>query len=309
MIFFDISSEDFQENTKKLLIAAGQPEFNRIKTLKGGYVNNCYLVELIDGSKIVMKVWANKNQVFVEQIIRITFFLAEHGLPTPLPLLLNKNESVLKLDDSPWMLMPYIEGGFLSAKSSSLYELGKIQAKLHQIPVKERIPQSYAYGYDFWDELIDNSHANGEVTPFIKMLEKESQILKKKIPENLPKGIIHGDLKLENILANKQRILAVLDLEDVCLDWLSLDIAMTFAHCGWRNGYPVKKLWESLLDGYQSVRPLKVCEKEALPYLHKYSVLALAAWRYRQYVLSGKKKYLKKRFLEMADRLKKNFYF
>ena len=100
--------------------------------------------------------------------------------------------------------------------------------------------------------------------------------------------------------------MAVLDLEDMCFDWLSLDIAMTFTHCGWKNGEPSKRLWESLLEGYQSIRLLEVAEKETLPYLHKYSILALAAWRYRQYVLKESGTNLTKRYLEMADRLNKD---
>ena len=92
----------------------------------------------------------------------------------------------------------------------------------------------------------------------------------------------------------------------MCFDRLSLDIAMTFAHCGRKNGQPVKRLWESLLEGYQSIRLLEVAEKEALPYLHKYSILALAAWRYRQYVLKESGTNLTKRYIEMADRLNKD---
>ena len=40
-------------------------------------------------------------------------------------------------------------------------------------------------------------------SPFIKMLKKESADHEKNMLENLPKGIIHGDLKLENIIASK----------------------------------------------------------------------------------------------------------
>ena len=243
---------------------------------------------------------------FVEQVIKNTFYLVDYGVPTPLPLSLNKDKRIMVIDGLSWILMPYICGRWLSPEPSSLYILGRIQAKLHQIPVNEDIPQSYAYGYDFWDDLIENSLSNGVESPFIKILKKESAEHKKNIPENLPKGIIHGDLKLENTIASKEKILAVLDLEDMCFDWLSLDIAMTFAHCGWKNGQPDKRLWESLLEGYQSIRLLEVAEKEALPYLHKYSILALAAWRYRQYVLKESGTNLTKRYLEMADRLNKD---
>ena len=87
----DISSKVLQENTKLILIAARQPELRKIKALEGGFVNNNYLLELSDDSKLVLKVWANKNPAFVEQVIRNTFFLVDYGVPTPLPLSLNKD--------------------------------------------------------------------------------------------------------------------------------------------------------------------------------------------------------------------------
>ena len=82
----DISSIVLQENTKLILKAAGQPELRKIKALEGGFVNNNYLLELSDDSKLVLKVWANNNPAFVEQVIRNTFFLADYGVPTPLPI-------------------------------------------------------------------------------------------------------------------------------------------------------------------------------------------------------------------------------
>ena len=94
----DISLDTFQENTKRLLLAAGKPEYRRIKVLEGGYVNKCYLLELSDDSKLVMKVWTNKNTSLVKQVIRNTFYLAKHGLSTPLPLLLNEDERLIILD-------------------------------------------------------------------------------------------------------------------------------------------------------------------------------------------------------------------
>jgi len=161
----EISSKVLQENTKLTLIAARQPELRKIKALEGGFVNNNYLLELSDDSKLVLKVWANKDPAFVEQVIRNTFFLADYGVPTPLPLSLNKDKRIMVIDGLSWILMPYICGRWLSPEPSSLYILGRIQAKLHQIPVNEDIPQSYAYGYDFWDDLIENSLANGVVSP------------------------------------------------------------------------------------------------------------------------------------------------
>ena len=178
-----------QENTKLILKAAGQPELRKIKALEGGFVNNNYLLELSDDSKLVLKVWAIKNPAFVERVIRNTFFLADYGVPTPLPLSMNKDKRILVIDGLSWILMPYICGRWLSPEPYSLYNLGRFQAKLHQIPLNEDIPQSYAYGYDFWDDLIETSLENGVVSPFIKMLKKESSEIKKISLRTFPKEL------------------------------------------------------------------------------------------------------------------------
>ena len=110
-------------------------------------------------------------------------------MSTPLPLSLNKDKRIMVIDGLSWILMPYICGRWLSPEPSSLYILGRIQAKLHQIPVNEDMPQSYAYGYDFWDYLIENSLSNGVESPYIKMLKKESAELKKIFLRIFPKEL------------------------------------------------------------------------------------------------------------------------
>ena len=84
---------------------------------------------------------------------------------------------------------------------------------------------------------------------------------------------------------------------------------MTFVHFGWKDGLPVTDSWDALLAGYQSVRLLTAAEHAALPALHRYSILALAVWRYSKYVIKTPGTDLTKRFLEMVDRLDKQLPF
>ena len=123
-------------------------------------------------------------------------------------------------------------------------------------------------------------HADRKASaPFNEKLKKETVTLKQKIPEGLPRGLIHGDLSPVNVIGRKGEVLALLDFEEICSESLALDLAMTFAHFGWKDGLPVTELWDPLLTGYQSVRLLTDAEHAALPYLHRYSILSLAAWR------------------------------
>ena len=80
---------------------------------------------------------------------------------------------------------------------------------------------------------------------------------------------------------------------------------MTFVGCGWENGEPVVERWNSLLDGYQSVRILSQNEIDSLSDLHRLATLSIAAWRYWQFVFNLPNTEHSDRYLEMYERLDK----
>ena len=143
------------------------------------------------------------------------------------------------------------------------------------------------------------------MTPFLHMLEEEMHILKQRIPMNLPCGIIHGDLYPDNVIGREGEVLALLDFEEICIESLAMDLVTTYVGFGWKDGLPVPELWDALLDGYQSVRPLTDAEQAALPDLHRYAILAVAAWRYWQFVIKVPGTEHTNRYQEMVDRLDK----
>ena len=309
MKWFDIYTDVSEEEVTRLLLAAEKAELRKIEPLAGGWANSTYLLTLDDGSQLVLKVWTNKTPTAVERIIRNTCWLVDHGVSTPLPLQLKDGERMLVINGISWTLMPYISGDWLSSDPPSLHDIGRVQALLHQVPVYEDIPHSLSYGYVFWESLVKDACKQEAPAPFIQKLKKETATLKLKIPEDLPRGIIHGDLSPVNVIGRKGQVLALLDFEEICVESFVLDIAMTFVHFGWKDGLPVTELWDALLDGYQSVRHLTDAERAALPHLHRYSVLALAAWRYSEYVIKNPGTELTKRYIEMVDRLDKQLPF
>jgi homoserine kinase type II len=193
---------------------------------------------------------------------------------------------MLVKDNLAWMLMPYIDGGWLPSDTASLYELGKTQAQLHGVPILESISTTYAMGYVLWEKLVKDARKEDSMTPFLQMLEEEMRLLKQRIPMDLPCGIIHGDLCPDNVIGREGEVLALLDFEEICIESFAMDLATTYVGFGWKDGFPVPELWDALLAGYQSVRPLTEAEHAALPDLHRYAVLAVAAWRYWQFVVN-----------------------
>ena len=301
MAYTDVSAEE----ASWLLSAAGVAPLAKIESLAGGWANSNYLVTLEDGVKLVLKVWDERPPEEVTQILEHTCWLADHGVLTPAPLLLEGGVRMLVKDNLAWMLMPFIDGGWLPSDTSSLYELGKAQAQMHAVPIHESISNTFAIGYVLWDKMVEDAYENGSMTPFLHLLEEESRRRKQSIPDNLPTGIIHGDLYPDNVIGREGEVLALLDFEEICIESLAMDLVTTYVGFGWKDGLPVPELWDALLAGYESVRRLTDAERAALPDLHRFAVLAVAAWRYWQFVIHVPGTEHTDRYVEMAERLDK----
>jgi len=301
MAYTEVSSDDANE----LLIQAGLSGLNEIEPLDGGWANSNYILTLEDSSKVVLKVWDERTPEDIDLVLQNTLWLAKHGIPTPVPLTFNDGSNLVLKNGAAWMLMPYVEGNWLSSDYESLFALGKIQAQLHEIPSPDNIHPSFSMGLELWKKMFDLAEQQNLDSEFIDLLKMEMNSLQGSLFDRLPQGIIHGDLFPDNVLGSNGEISAILDFEEVCTGPKAFDLVMSFVGFGWEGGEPVEERWTALLQGYESVRPLSNNEKIALGDLHRYATLSIAAWRYWKFVMLMPPSENTNRYLEMVGRLDK----
>ena len=301
MAYTEVSSDDANE----LLIQAGLSGLNEIEPLDGGWANSNYILTLEDSSKVVLKVWDERTPEDIDLVLQNTLWLAKHGIPTPVPLTFNDGSNLVLKNGAAWMLMPYVEGNWLSSDYESLFALGKIQAQLHEIPSPDNIHSSFSMGLELWKKMFDLAEQQNLDSEFIDLLKMEMNSLQGSLFDRLPQGIIHGDLFPDNVLGSNGEISAILDFEEVCTGPKAFDLVMSFVGFGWEGGEPVEERWTALLQGYESVRPLSNNEKMALCDLHRYATLSIAAWRYWKFVMLMPPSENTNRYLEMVGRLDK----
>ncbi len=112
------------------------------------------------------------------------------------------------------------------------------------------------------------------------MNPKTSGITSTIFDQQLPSGIIHGELWAGNVLvdsADQDKIVAVLDFEDVDKNIYIIDLAVTLmAVCTYpEDKYSIDPaLIRAVVDGYESVRKLNEDEKSWLPEAMKYAAKA-----------------------------------
>jgi len=206
-------------------------------------------------------------------------------------------------DGVAWTLLPFIEGGHLGSDAASLTSLGAVMARMHEAPTAECFPTEFTMGWTLFERMFAHAEESGEWTPFPWMLRGESTALRESIPAGLPQGILHGDLFPDNVIGSEGEVTAILDLEEAWIGPRAFDLVMAYVGFGWDGGEPSEERWQALLSGYQSVRNLTEDEWSALPNLHRYATLSIAAWRYWKHNMSQPDEELADRYLEMVERL------
>ena len=296
------------DEANELLNQAGLPSVNTMEILQGGWDNTNILLTLTDDSKVVLKVWNANTIEEVRRVVARHCHLDKHGIPTAVPIEFQDGELIVEKDGMAWTLLPFVEGGMLGTDEESLKSLGETLAQLQQIPIADCFPDDYRMGWSLFKEMFEIAEDTNSWSDFLISLKKESESLRNQIPADLPQGILHGDLFPDNVIGDGS-VAAILDLEEAFIGPCAFDLIMAFVGFGWDGKEVVLERWNALLEGYESVRPLSQDEKLALPALHRYATLSIAAWRYWKHVMTQPDEELKGRYLEMVNRLEIEFNF
>ena len=299
MTYTEVTLEEASDVIKK----AGFNNLLSIEKLDGGWANSNYLLLLDDKTKLVLKIWNEQSLDEVNYLVNITSYLFEAGVPTPKPIEFDNGEFIVMKDGLPWTILPFVDGNWLGNDYESLFSLGVIQAKMHLVKPPKNLKSDFSMGIKLFEKLFIIADANNDWNDFLIELKSSKSLLLNL--DKLPRGIIHGDLFPDNVIGNNNRVISILDFEEVCNDILAFDLVMTFVGFGWENGEPISERWNAILDGYQSIRTLSEEEISALPHLHKLATLSIAAWRYWQFKINMPGTEHENRYLEMTSRLDK----
>lgn len=100
-------------------------------------------------------------------------------------------------------------------------------------------------------------------------------------PDSLPRSIIHSDLFPDNVLMLQDEVSGMIDFYFAAYDMMAYDLAVT--HAAWcfdkRGERFDGVVGKALIEGYESVRPLELAEREALPLLAEGACLRFVSSR------------------------------
>jgi len=277
-VFTKVSAEELQSLVEQFF---DTPEVVMFEGISAGIENTNYFVDVRtnDGiSRWVLTLFEMVSESELPVLVSLTQQLATQGMPVPAALHAKAGYSIARVAGKPCIFVPRVCGKQLELPSSQqCRQVGLMIGRMHQAAQSVGEFRDVVRNHNWLEQkqrLLD-----------LHLTESDRRLLADEVRYqhdrqhhwgNAPRGWIHGDLFVDNILFDQGEISGVIDFYHACHDYWLVDLAV--ACNDWcyvlGEGYdPVKT--SAFLQGYQEIRSLTGDERGQWSY-----ALRLAALRF-----------------------------
>ncbi len=284
-------------------------EFRNYVRLQHGFANRNF--KLTTGKGLFLFRMQLQSPVQnIEKEHRMLEILKNSGFPAAFPVHDKNGKTWHTVNGNTISIYDFIPGEVPLLNEQTVTEAALVLARLHQteetkVPFKPNKlrPQKVA---SVMDEFARAPHPLPDV---FDRVTRVWETLEPFLHERLPSGLLHADLFPDNTIFEGNRLKAVIDFEDYCIDSLLFDVAMSInGFCFVHNRFdPV--LFHVFMKTYDSRRPLTPEEKELLPVYIRWTALAMASWHLENHLMYKPYPRQEKRVRELLERTEKQYPF
>ena len=238
--------------------------------IKKGIENTNYLLKS-KNKKFILTIFekrvSNKEIPF---FMKLMDKLNNSKINCPKPLKNNDGKYLIKLKNKTACIVSFLKGKDKNKLDlKNCFEVGKIIAQMHLVTKKINLSRKNSMGIKNLDPLLKSiKFRSNKFSNLEKFLVNNLKEIKKNWPKKLPKGIIHGDLFIDNIFFNKNKLSGIIDFYFAANDYFMYEIAICInALCfdNKKSKFKInKQKIKSLIQGYESIRKISLKEKKSL---------------------------------------------
>ena len=256
-------------------------KFLSFKGIKQGIENTNYLLKS-KNRKFILTIFEKRvSKKEIPFFMKLMDQLNDSKINCPKPLRNKRGNYLIRLKNKTGCIVSFLQGKdkkILNLKNC--YDIGKVTAQMHLSSKKIKLFRKNSMSVKNLNPLLKSikfkSNKFSNIDEFLKINLKN---IKKKWPKNLPNGIIHGDLFIDNIFFKKNKVSGIIDFYFAANDFFMYEIAICInALCFDKinSNFKInKKKIKNLIKGYESIKKITIKEKKSL------NILCLgAAMRY-----------------------------
>ncbi len=205
--------------------------------------------------------WQGRDDI--PYFLELMRYLSERGMPCPSPIADRQGRYLQTLHDKPAALVSWLDGRSVQRPEARHCEqVGAALARLHELTARFPRQHRNQRGQDWRDWCA------GQVLPFLNqedgaLLREEIRYHRCPVARVLPRGVVHADLFMDNILFDEGRLSGLIDFYYACDDDLVYDLAITVnAWCSDDTGALDEDNYAALVGAYAAVRTFLPMERE-----------------------------------------------
>lgn len=276
-VYTTVTPDDLSAWLKGYAIGA----LSDLQGIASGIENTNYFVTTNHG-RYVLTLFEKLTAQELPYFINLMAHLAQHGIPCPSPVASLENSYLGELNAKPSSLVSCLPGKSIEqAAPDHCAQVGEMLASIHLAGKSYAPVMENPRGPHWWKMTAP------EVMPHLPTAE--AALLKEELRyqalyrfQDLPKGVIHGDLFRDNILFHEEKLSGVIDFYYACNDVWLYDVAITVNDwCVTPEGQLDRERMLALLQAYHAVRPFSAIERGAWPVMLR--AAALRFWLSRLY--------------------------
>ena len=265
-VYTKINKSDISFINKKFDIE----EIISFQGIKKGIENTNYLLKS-KNKKFILTIFekrvSNKEIPF---FMKLMDKLNNSKINCPKPLKNNDGKYLIKLKNKTACIVSFLKGKDKNKLNlENCFEVGKIIAQMHLVTKNINLSRKNSMGIKNLNPLLKSiKFRSNKFGNLEKFLINNLKDIKKNWPKKLPNGIIHGDLFIDNIFFNKNKLSGIIDFYFAANDYFMYEIAICInALCfdNKKSKFKInKQKIKNLIKGYESIKKISLKEKKSL---------------------------------------------
>ena len=250
-------------------------KFISFKGIKQGIENTNYLLKS-ENKKFILTIFEKRvSKKEIPFFLKLMEGLNNSKINCPKPLKTINGNYLIKLKNKTACIVSFLNGkDKKKLNSKNCFEIGKIVAQMHLVTKKMKLFRKNSMGIKNLNSLLKSIKFKSKKTNNLeKFLANNLKNIQKNWPKKLPQGIIHGDLFMDNIFFNKNKLSGIIDFYFAGNDYLMYEIAICInALCfdKKKSKFMInKQKIKNLIKGYESIKKISLKEKKSLNILCK----------------------------------------
>jgi len=274
-----------------------------IKRLTSGFANINYKIKT-SKNNFLFRICAEKPLKEIQYEIKVMNELKRIKFPTAFPIKRKDGQFINKTKFGEVVVYEFVEGEEPQVNEKTSKEIGKAVAKLNKLKNWKKLKKGNAINLKLCENNIRKfDSAKNKYPKIFEYFKEETEFLSKPLKEKVPQGLVHGDIFPDNTKFKENKLVAILDFEEVCTDNLLFDMGVTINGFCFQNNKLNPKLLKVFLEEYEKIRKISPKERKLIPYYIQWGAHAMICWHLK-HLLNKKDPRKLKRVNYLMNRVK-----